>query len=188
MRKHTNRRKRAATLLEVITASAISVFTLVGGVACYMAGMMSWLKGVGAMDSISSSQNAVKLMAQQLREAVSVTISNDGNTVSYQLPLKDSSGSYILPLTTDTTVRKFTLSNGTLSQTIGTSTRTISKNVLTTDPTTNASYKIFTANSGTVTRQVIVQLVTSKQGFRNNWTPSRSRESVYLRNIPQLSR
>lgn len=186
--KRIRRRVRGTTLIEVVTGASISAVTLIGGVACFMAGMMSWLKGVGSMDSISKSQNSVRLMAQQLREAVSVTISNDGNTVTYQLPLKDPSGSYVLPLTTDSTVRKFTLSNGTLTQTIGATSMKLTDNVLSTDPTTGSSYKIFTANSGTVTRQVIIQLVTSKQGFRNNWTPSRSRESVYLRNIPQLSR
>lgn len=181
-------RQRGTTLIEVVTGAAISVITLVGGVGCFMAGMMSWMKGVGAMDSISKSQNSVKLMAQQLREAMSVSISTDGNTVTYAIPTKDESGSYVLPLASDGVNRQFTLSNGTLSQVTGSSSRIVAKNVLSTDPATNAAYSIFTANSGDVTRQVVITLVTSQQGFRNNWTPSRSRESVYLRNVPQLSR
>lgn len=188
MKNRSIRRKRGATLLEVVTGASLSAFTLVGGVACFIAGMMSWLKGVGAMDSISKSQDSVKLMSQQLREAMTVSISTDSYTVTYSLPKKDESGSYILPLVTDGVTRQFSVSNGNLTQTIGSTTRTVTKNVLTTDPATNSTYSVFTANNGDITRQVIITLVTSKQGFRNNWTPSRSRESVFLRNVPQLSR
>lgn len=188
MRTHSSRRRRGATLLEVVTGAGISVVTLVGGVACFMAGMMSWMKGVGAMDSLSKSQDSVRLIASQLREAMSVSISSDGQSVTYSLPLKDESGSYVLPLASDGVTRSFALTNGSLTQTIGSTTRTLTTNVLTTDPATSSTYKVFTANNGDVTRQVVITLVTSKQGFRNNWTPSRSRECVYLRNVPQLSR
>jgi hypothetical protein len=182
------RRRRGATLLEVVTGAGISAFTLIGGVGCFIAGMMSWLKGVGSMDAISKSQNSVKLISQQLREAMSVTLNADGTKVTYELPQKDVSGSYVLPLASDGVSRSFYVQNGNLIQTTGGSSRTVTNNILSTDPATNSTYQIFSANSGTVTRQVVITLVTSRQGFRNNWTPSRSRESVYLRNIPQLSR
>ena len=189
MRVRRNSRKRGMTLVETVTAAGLSVLTLVGGVACFMSGMMSWTKGVGAMDSISKSQDSVRLMAQQLREAMTVTVSTDGKTCTYTLPSKDSSGSYVLPLTADSTTRSFQLSSdGILTQTVGSTTQTLTKNVLATDPSTNSTYKVFNVNAGSVARQVVITLVTSKQGFRNNWTPSRSRESVYLRNVPQLSR
>ena len=181
-------RRRGTTLVEVILSAGISVLTLVGGVACFMSGMMSWTKGVGAMDSIATSQNANKLICQQLREAISVSITNSGNTATFSLPQKDESGSYVLPLVADGVSRQFTVSQGTLNLIVGGNTRKISDNILSTDPATSAAYPIFSANNGLVTRQVIVQIVTSKQGFRNNWTPSRSRESVYLRNVPELSR
>ena len=175
-------------MVEVVVGAGLSVITLVGGVGCFMAGMMSWMKGVGAMDSMNKSQDSVKLVCQQLREAMSVTIDDTGTQVTYSLPSKDSSGSYVLPLVSDGVTRQFTLSNGSLSHTVGSSSRVISTNVLSTDPATNQAYRPFSANNGDVTRQVVVTLVTSKQGFRNNWTPSRSRESVYLRNVPQLAR
>lgn len=175
-------------MAEIVVGAGISVITLVGGVGCFMAGMMSWMKGVGAMDSISKSQVTVKVIAQQLREAMSVSFSTDGNSVTYSLPLKDESGSYVLPLTSDGVTRQVALSNGSITQSIGSSTRTLTTNVLANDPSTNAAYRIFNTNAGTVARQVIITVATSKQGFRNNWTPSRSRESVYLRNVPQLSR
>ena len=189
MKRHTqNRRKRAMTMIEVVVGASVSVVTLIGGVGCFMAGMMSWMKGVGAMDSLSKSQDSVKLICQQLREAMSVTLSDGGNTVTYSIPSKDQSGSYVLPLTSDGVTRKFKLDDGTLKHIVGSDSRVISANVLSTDPATNSSYKVFSANNGDITRQVVVTLITSKQGFRNNWTPSRSRESVYLRNVPQLSR
>ena len=189
MRTRNLRRRRGTTLIEVITSASISVLTLIGGVACFMSGMMSWTKGVGAMDSINTSQNATKLICQQLREAMSVSITNNGNTATYTLPLKDESGSYVLPLVSDGVNRQFNVGNdGVLNLTTGSSVRKMTANVLTTDPATNAAYSVFTANGGVVTRRITVQVVTSKQGFRNNWTPSRSREVVYLRNVPDLSR
>jgi Tfp pilus assembly protein PilW len=189
MKNQSLRRKRGTTLIEVVNSASISVLTLIGGVACFMSGMMSWTKGVGAMDSINASQNATKLICQQLREAMSVSITNNGNTATYTLPSKDESGSYLLPLASDGVNRQFNVGNdGILSLTTGTSTRKIAANILSTDPATSAAYSVFTANGGVVTRRITVQVVTSKQGFRNNWTPSRSRESVYLRNVPDLSR
>ena len=189
MRTRSFRRKRGATLLEVITSAGLSALTLVGGVACFMSGMMSWTKGVGAMDSINSSQSATKLICQQLREAMTVSISNNGNTATFSLPLKDESGSYVLPLVSDGVSRQFNLtSDGTLNLVTAGTTRRMTANVLSTDPATNAAYSIFSANGGLVTRRITVHVVTSKQGFRNNWTPTRSRESVYLRNVPDLSR
>lgn len=189
MRHRSNRRKRGTTLIEVVLSAGISVLTLVGGVACFMSGMMSWTKGVGAMDSIASSQNASKLICQQLREAMSVTISNNGGTATFITPQKDESGSYVLPLVSDGVSRQFVLTtDGTLNLVVGNSTRKITSGVLTTDPSTSATYQIFSSNTGVVTRRITVQVITSKQGFRNNWTPSRTRESVYLRNVPDLSR
>jgi type II secretory pathway pseudopilin PulG len=188
MKKLRRNRKRGMTMIEVVVGASISVLTLVGGVGCFMAGMMSWMKGVGAMDSISKSQDSVRMICQQLREAMSVTINTDGTMVTYSIPSKDQSGSYLLPLASDGITRKFVLTNGILSQVTGDSSRVVTTNVMTTDPASNSAYRVFSSNNGDVTRQVVVTLITSKQGFRDNWTPSRSRESVYLRNVPQLSR
>lgn len=188
MKRLIRNRKRGATMVEVVVGAGLSVITLVGGVACFMGGMMSWMKGVGAMDSISKSQDSIKLVSQQLREAMAVTISDSGKTVTYTIPLKDNSGSYVLPLASDGITRQFKVDQETLVQTVGTTTRTISTNVLSIDPATGSAYTPFSANNGDVTRQMVITLVTSKRGFRNNWTPSRTRESVYLRNVPQLSR
>jgi hypothetical protein len=186
--KRTNRRRRGATMIEVVVGAGVSVVTLIGGVGCFMAGMMSWMKGVGAMDSISKSQESVKMVSQQLREAMSVKITDSGNVVTYSLPAKNGSGEYALPLISDGIIRKFVLSNGSLTHQVGPNSRVIADHVLDNDPNTGSPYTVFEANNGTVTRQVIITLVTTRQGYRDNWTPSRARESVYLRNVPQLSR
>jgi hypothetical protein len=188
MKHRSNSRRRGATMIEVVVGSGVSVVTLIGGVACFMAGMMSWMKGVGAMDSISKSQDSVKMVSQQLREAISVKITDNGNVVTYSLPSKDGGGSYVLPLASDGIIRKFVVSNNTLTHEVGTDSRVIASHIMSTDPKTGNPYTVFQANDGTVTRQVIITLVTTRQGYRDNWTPSRARESVYLRNVPQLSR
>lgn len=177
------------TLVESVTGASITAMTLVGGVACFMAGMMSWTKGAATIDSMTKSQNAVKMMSQQLREAYKVTVSDDGKMVTFQLPSKNPDGSYVIPMVSDNQNRVFKVNDSNELVYINNSVTTVvSKNVLATDPNTNSSYRVFTANSGTVSRQLVIQLVTTRQGFRNNWQPNRSRESVYLRNIPQLSR
>lgn len=177
------------TLIESITGASITAMTLVGGVACFVSGMMSWTKGAATIDAMSKSQNAVKMMSQQLREAYKVTVSSDGKQVTFQLPSKNPDGSYVIPMVSDNVNRVFKVNTSNeLVLTQGDSTIVISKNILATDPATNAAYRVFTANDGSVSRQLVIQLVTTRQGFRNNWEPNRTRESVYLRNIPQLSR
>jgi hypothetical protein len=177
------------TLIESITGASITAMTLVGGVACFVSGMMSWTKGAASIEAMSKSQNAVKLMSQHLREAYKATVSTDGKQVTFQIPSKNPDGSYVIPMVSDNIDRIYKINNSNeLVYVVGGSTTIISKNILATDPATNASYRVFNANAGSVSRQLVIQLVTTRQGFRNNWEPNRTRESVYLRNIPQLSR
>ena len=183
-----HRMRRGVTLVETLTAVGISTITLLGGVACYLSGLMSWTKGEGAMTSLTSSQESVRFISKEIREATHVTINSAGTQLTYEVPVKNDDGSYALPLVSDSVSRLFKVENGSLVQKIGTSTRTIATNVLSTDPNSGQSYKFFQSNDGAVAREIVILLVTSKPGYRSNWEPSRVRETVYLRNVPQLSR
>jgi Tfp pilus assembly protein PilW len=180
--------KRGMTLFEVLAATTISSMTLIGGVAVYISGMMSWTKGEGAIDSLNNAQNPIRLVSMELREATKVQVNSAGTYLSYELPLKDSSGDYVLPLQSDSTVRYFQLLNDDLIQVVGSRSRVIAKHVLPQDPQTGQSYKIFQTNGAAIARQVIVQIAASRQGYQENWEPTRARESICLRNVPQLTR
>jgi hypothetical protein len=180
--------KRGTTLVETLAASAITVMTLVGGVACYLSGMMSWAQGTGAMDSMNSSQQGVKFVCNKLRESTSISINTNGTKVTYTLPMKDGDNNYTIPMQSDPTVRFFEVSNGTLIHSVGGQVTTITRGILADDPATQQVYRNFTSATNGVIREVIVQLVTSKKGHQNKWISSRVNESTYLRNVPNLTR
>jgi hypothetical protein len=187
-RVHKNRRRRGMSMVESLTAVGITSVTLIGGVSVYVSGMMSWVKGEGAIDAINNAQNPVRLIGIELREATKVQVNAAGTELSYELPLKDANGDYVMPLQSDGTVRYFRLDGSTMSHIIGANSRVIATNVLPTDPETGQNYKIFKTNGATIVRQVIVHIAASKQGYQDNWEPMRARETINLRNIPQLSR
>jgi type II secretory pathway pseudopilin PulG len=181
-------RRRGFTLVESLTAAGITAITLVGGVSVYVSGMMSWAKGEGAIDSLNNAQNPIRLIAIELREATRVQVNTAGTELTYELPKKDPNGDYSMPLQSDGVPRYFRLVNDKLYQVVNTNGRVIANNVLTTDPETNQAYKIFTTGGATIARQVIVQIAASKEGYQDQWEPTRARETICLRNIPQLTR
>jgi hypothetical protein len=183
-----NRSRRGHSLSEVLVSAALGSIALTGGVACYLAGMMSWTKGEGAIDSISSSQDAIRFISQELREAISASVNSAGTQLTYQLPRKNANGNFVLPIQSDGVNRMFRVHEGQLLHVVGNQSRVISNHVLATDPVSGLSYRNFTPDNSTIARQVMVHLAISRPGYRENWQPSRARECVYLRNIPQLTR
>lgn len=166
-------------------ASSISVISIAAATLIYFSGMGSWAKGRGDIDSMASSQVAVKQVARELQEAISVTVSADGQTINYELPKKDVGGNYVSPAVSDGITRSFVINNGTLKQVINGTGRTLATNVLTKDPLTNQTFAPFEGDGNAVTRRVEVTLATEKDGQRSKKQSSCVSETIYLRNIPR---
>lgn len=194
------RRHRGATLVETLTAAFISVLTLFTAVSVMISTMGSWAVGQGRIDAESDAQNAVRTIAIELREAMAVTVES-GTALSYRLPVRDSEGSYVVPAQWDGVTRRMEWIStgsgvGTVRVTDGSRTRILCRNVILRDPQSSgftptsggSAYAIFTPGAGAITRQLTIMVVSRTSSNRGGWVLGRSRETIFLRNIPTLTR
>lgn len=178
-------KRRGFTLVEALVASAISVGAIAVSTLIYFSGMGTWAKGRGDIDSMAATQVAVKKVAKELQEAITVSVANDGLSVSYELPRKDGSGNYLSPAKSDGVNRSFLVSAGSLTQVINGTSRTLATNVLLKDPATNQSFVPFEGDGNAMTRSVAITIATEKNGQGSHRQSSCASETVYLRNIPR---
>lgn len=84
-------------------------------------------------------------------------------------------------------VRRIELDGTDINLVADGTTRTICKNISPTDPNTGGSYLLFTAGSGSVTRSITILVATTNVGDLNKTYSARYRETIFLRNIPELT-
>lgn len=182
------RRNKGVTTVELLMASGISVGVLFTAVMLFIYGMAQWSRGESFIIAESGSQVAVRSIANELREAMSVTVDGNGLGLSYRLPKKVEDGSWKSPVEWDGVDRRIEYANGSIRVSGGETVRTICANVILTDPEYegNQAYKVFTAGTGAITRQLMVMVVTKTNEYRQEHMTSRSRETIYLRNVPEL--
>jgi hypothetical protein len=200
MKSRKRNRRQGATMVELLTASALSVLATFTAVAVMISGLGSWAKGQGRINAEADAQRAVREVSNELREAMAVTVSS-GTAIDYRLPAKDESGNFVVPATWDGITRRVEwVSTGTgigsVRITAGSSAHVVCRNVILRDPqssgftptTGGSSYSIFTAGPGTITRQLTIMVATRANGSKDQYVVSRSRETVFLRNIPTLTK
>jgi hypothetical protein len=182
-------RRRGVTLIETVVAASFSIIAITGAVMLFLSGAMAWTRGAGRIDAESKSHLAIRRISRELREAMKVVVDANGQGLTYQLPLKNQDGSYVQPLTPDNRYRRIELSGPTLRIVDGEAVNRICSGVVLTDPLSgggSSPYKIFTPGSGSITRSLTVMVVSTRSADYNKTATSRSRETIYLRNIPQL--
>lgn len=187
----SKKRIRGATMIEVLTASFMTVMVVTSAIATMLYGLSSWAKGQGRIYAESDSQKAVRIMSQELREAMVVVVDSDGLGLTYRRPELDSDGTYVTPAVWDGVTRRIELSGSNLRIVTGGSVRVICSGVVLTDPLTTGgtgTYKIFQSGSGTITRQITVQVVTQRNSYKAEKSKSRTRETIFLRNVPELTK
>ena len=208
MKKFHFRSKRAGvSLAEVIVASAMSSFILLFAISVFLMCTSSWVRGENMMDSDNQVRSAVRLISDELREAMWVSVDADGKGLTYRKPKKDVNGNFQIPVLWDGLDRRFEFESGRLyMKPTSTTKKLICRNVMTTDPFVgigNAfvakkqivsgplpsypAYRFFQANVGAIVSEVTVTIVASNNGGRaGEVTRSRRREVVALRNVPEL--
>lgn len=175
-------------MIEVVVGAGLTTIVMFSLVTAMLSGMGSWAKGQAHINSEGTTQIAVGRIAQELREAMWASVSNDGRTLQYRLPAK-ANGSYVVPATWDNVSRtiRYNADRKTIDITAGNQTSTLLDNVITTDPkSTNgsATYRMFTAGSGSVVRSITVMLAADSYGKGSEKVANRVRETIYLRNVP----
>jgi hypothetical protein len=184
-----NRRIKGITLVETVVAAGMSTIVLFASLACFLQGAGSWAKGQSNMTVQDQSRRTVRLISDELRESMSVFVDADGMGVSYRKPQLDGEGNYITPVIWDGVTRRIYYSNGKIYMGPSGQERIICKDVIATDPALggNPAYRTFIPAAGTITRAIDVKVITStNSGINNTNVISRKRETVYLRNVPEL--
>lgn len=183
------RSRKGSTLVETTLASSLTVAVLVASVGTFLLAMISWARGQGKIDAESGSQKAVKVISKELREAMAVTVDGNGQGLTYRLPSYDANGNYTVPITWDGVTRRLEVQGSQLVMVAAGNTRTVCKNLILTDPLSSggtSAYRPFTGGAGAITRSLTIMVVLRTQSDGGRYVTSRSRETVYLRNIPDL--
>ena len=197
------------TLVEVLVASGISALVLGSAISIFLMVTGSWARGESQMSVENETRQTMRLMADELREAMWVSLDADGMGITYRKPAKDVLGNFVNPVTWDGLDRRIYFSSGKIFiEPQAGQARSICRNVLDKDPfrltgsgmeaqmatgdivTTGApTYRIFTPNAGTVITQITMVVVTGNRGGKaGQVVRAKKRETVVLRNVPELIR
>jgi hypothetical protein len=152
-----------------------------------ISGSAAWAKGMGKIGAETEAQMSVRVIAQQLREAMNVTVDSNGMGLTFQIPQKDSNGNFSVPEVSDGVTHRLEAEGNSLVLITGNSKRILSKDLIFTDPVSAngaTAYQLFTPGSGAITRQVTIEVATKRFGYKANTVSTRSRETIFLRNIP----
>lgn len=193
MANRKRRTKRAGqTLVEMVLAISMTAVVCTVGISTFLMGIGSWYRGQSRIDVEGTAQKAVRNIAMTLRTSMSVTVDANGQGLTYRMPAVDGTGTFIQPATWDGITRRIELDGTNLNIiTGGTQTNTICQNVITTDPLSSggtSSYVIFTPGGGTITRSLTVMVVSSQAAYNDTQQVyGRHRETIFFRNVPQLS-
>lgn len=181
-------RKRGLTVLELTIASLFTVLAMGGVVGALFMSSSNWLRGSARSQAEVEAQRGVRIISDELRQAMLVGVDADGMGVTYRVPTKDASGAFTVPPVWDNVTRRIEVNGSSIRIVTGGQSRTIVRNVRPTDPSTNATYRLFTPGVGSVTRSVTILIATNRFGDRNRTYSGRYRETIFLRNIPELIR
>jgi hypothetical protein len=181
---------RGVTLPEALFAAFLTAVILTTTLTLYVTGMMAWTRGEGQILSESGSHVGIRVIANEMRQAMNVVVDPTGLGLTYNLPLQ-SNGSDVVPIQSDGVTRRIELDGSTLNMLAnGVVARTICNNVILTDPLSPGAaqpYQIFTPSPGSITRSITVEIATQNSAFQAEKTSARNRETIFLRNIPQIS-
>ena len=199
-------RKSGFTLTEVVVGSLISVIVLTSAVTMFIGVAAAWARGENTMSGENDTRQVVRLVGDELREAMWVSVDANGMGLTYRKPKKKVNGDFEIPVVWDGKDRRFFLDGTNLKLNDGTSTRVVARKVLSVDPfmlrnTVGESvryntsqgveaapaYRIFIPNSTGLVSEVTVTIVTGNSGGKAGESMrSRKRERVVLRNVPEL--
>lgn len=184
-------RRAGMTLTEVMVASSITVMVIFAGLAIYLAGMASWARGESSIAAETQSRLAVKLIVDQIRESKDLVPDSDGMGLTFYLPRRDSDGNYEVmtdPSITDGIPRRIFFRKGEIILEVQGNERILARDVVTIDPIDGEPYQLFTYDIFANPRQVNITVVTQRGSGNGREHNGRVRETVFLRNKPDLSR
>lgn len=188
------KKRRGATLVEVMVGSALTALVLLGTLATLYAGTRSWVLGQSLIDAEVDGSQAIRSLSLELREAMAVTVATDGQSLTYRMPRRNAAGDFVVPAEWDGVNRRAILAANasgrfTLSIGVAGSERALTRNLILVDPDMpgTPTYRVFTAGPGRITREIQIMVITRTNGPRGEPVYHRVRETLFLRNIPSIT-
>lgn len=182
------------SIVETVVASLLTGMVLFTSVGTLYSGMRSWVQGLKMIEAEMDGTQAVRRLNQELREAMSVQVAADGQSLTYRTPQRNSNGDFVVPPIWDGVQRRVivqSLGEGRYSLGFGIAGQeyTVTRNVVLRDPGVNGNptYRVFTPGPGGITRRIDVMLITRTTGPRGAYIYQRTRETLFLRNVPSIT-
>lgn len=181
---------RGITLMELTTGLGIMLFTLLATINLLIFGIRSF--GKTTTDVTLSEKNAqgMRRVVESIRAAYSITITNEGATLTYSMPKRSTSldpitgeYEYVVPMQSDGVTRNFRIVSGNLVNEAG---RVLVRNVTSRDPDPTSSqynqvYAPFQSTTIGSRRAITVNFITKDQvNGSQRW--ARMKSTVLIRN------
>jgi hypothetical protein len=146
-------------------------FTLFGTLSLFVTGLKSYNKTTNDLNMTQPNAQAIRHMCENLRQAMSISLSNNGNTINFTLPAMTGSTDPVtgekefqVPLVSDGTSRSYAVTNGNLVENPGG--RILLKGISTIDPDPSSAlykqtYQPFVISMAGTREAVTLNLITS---------------------------
>lgn len=167
-------KKRGFSLAELMVAMGMMAFTLGAVSSLFIYGLRSMQKTSTDTNLNQTNAQGMRRLAETLRVARSVTITNEGRTISYTLPKMSTTIDPLtgereiqIPVVSDGVTRSFTISTSTKRLTDSVTGKVLVRNIHPTDPYPSSSqynqtYAPFSLTTVGSQRAVTLNLITAE--------------------------
>jgi len=168
------------TITEAIVATGILSLLMAGGAALLVGASSYGLRGFEQSIAESDINLAMQKISKSLRISMEISIDQDGNGITYYWPIKDNNGNYIIPLMADGGHRFYLSGTRLLSSDYS---RPVLEDVVTTDPLTGSSYRLFSDEPVVSGVRVVGIKVVVSRSFGRGTVYACLKERVLVRNF-----
>lgn len=187
--------KKGFTLVEMMTSTVIMGFVIIGSLGLLTTGLKSFRRTTTDANLNSTNAQAVRKICENLKSAISISVSNNGTKIDYVLPkvstVKDASTGefeFMVPVQSDGVARAYVVdfTAGTVTDTV--TNKAILKKLAKTDPDKASTqygqaYSPFLVTTSGSIRAVTVNLVAIERLIDED-RYTRYKTTVIAHNIP----
>jgi hypothetical protein len=188
-------KRRGFSVLELVVSMAIMMLVVLGSTALLLTGLRSFNRTTNSVTITQQNAQGMRRIAETLRGAIDITISEDGRRIEYSMPVLaggvdpfTGEPELAIPLQSDGVLRGFVVNfqDGTLRE-LETD-RVLVQNVTNMDPNPQSSqygqvYSPFQATNIGSLRAVTINLIT-QLGTDYDRRSARMKTTVLVRNSP----
>ncbi len=183
--------RRGITMVELLVASATMMLMVIGACTLFFGASKQFYNTEADVDITQSNANGIRYVTQKIRQAMNLTISNNGMTVSYTMPAYSNyyddvtdERELIVPLVSDGVARSFTVSGSKLYD--DKTGKVLVKNIVLTDPDPassqyNQTYAPFQLTTIGSRRALTINLITQRS-VSSTKRYARMKTTVIIRN------